>query len=82
MLTYQPVSQQDVMMRFARREPGAPRCLRCGQKFHLFFRGGRLVEQRCGCGLVYRVETMGIDAFIEEGTRRHVEDAEASGTIF
>ena len=77
MLTYQPVTQQDVMMRFAKREPGAPRCLRCGQKFHLFFRGGRLVEQRCGCGLVYRVEAMGIDAFIEEGPRMSHQEWDA-----
>lgn len=82
MLTYQPITQQDVMMRFAKREPGAPRCLRCGQKFHLFFRGGKLVEQRCGCGLVYRVEAMVIDEFIEAGVRRQAEEAEASGMIF
>jgi hypothetical protein len=69
MQAYQPVLPTH-MMRFARREPGAPRCVRCGQRFRLFFSGGRLTEQRCGCGLVYKVESMGIEQFIEEGTRQ------------
>lgn len=69
MQTYQAVSAAH-MIRFARRAPGSPRCVRCGQRFHMFFRGGRLAEQRCGCGLVYRVESMGIDQFIQEGIPR------------
>jgi hypothetical protein len=77
MQTYQAVLAAN-MMRFARREPGAPRCVRCGQKFHLFFRGGRLAEQRCGCGLVYKIESMTIDRFVEEGTpRRRATDWQA-----
>lgn len=57
MYIYQPVSSSD-MLRFAKQGPGAPRCIRCGQTFHMVFSGGQLAEQRCGCGLVYRVESM------------------------
>lgn len=62
-----PSFAADDLMRFANREPGAPRCLRCGQKFHLIFRNGRVAEQLCGCGLVYKVESMPIEQHIEEG---------------
>jgi hypothetical protein len=64
---YQPVSSSD-MLRFARQEPGAPRCIRCGQPFHMFFSRGQLIEQHCGCGLVYRVETMVVQEYIDGGT--------------
>jgi hypothetical protein len=54
MQTHQAASPA-LMMRFAKQQQGAPRCARCGQRFHLSFSGGRLVEQRCTCGLVYRI---------------------------
>jgi hypothetical protein len=69
MMRYQTMSSTQ-MLRFARRSRRVPRCLSCGQHFHLVFRDGRLAEQRCGCGLVYRVEAMGIEQVIEEGVRR------------
>jgi hypothetical protein len=59
-----PAVPANLLTMFARREAGTPRCIRCGQRFHLFFSGGRLAEQRCGCGLVYRVQAMVIDQFL------------------
>jgi hypothetical protein len=53
------------MIRFAKRQPSAPGCVRCGQRFHFLFGGERLAEQSCACGLVYRVETMPIDQFLD-----------------
>lgn len=64
MQTHQAASPA-LMLRFAKQQQGAPRCARCGQRFHLFFSGGRLVEQRCTCGLVYRITGAGAD-FIGE----------------
>ena len=63
---------------FASREPGTPRCIRCGQRFHLFFSGGRLAEQRCGCGLVYRVEAMAIDQFLDDGDAKRLSDCDGA----
>jgi len=65
MYVYQPLSSS-AMLRFAKRpESGVPRCIRCGQPFHMFFSRGQLIEQHCGCGLVYRVETMAVQDFVE-----------------
>jgi hypothetical protein len=58
MQTYQAISPA-LMMKFAKRQPDAPRCSSCGQWFQLSFSGGRLVEQRCGCGLVYGIGPTG-----------------------
>jgi len=80
MQIYQPVSSTD-MLRFARRERGTPRCMRCGQPFHMFFSGGRLIEQRCGCGLVYRVESVAANEIIDESLREAADAAETSGMI-
>lgn len=53
-------------MTFARRESDPPSCLHCGQRFELFFDGGWLGEQRCDCGLVYRIEAIWTDQFIDD----------------
>jgi hypothetical protein len=50
---------------FAKQQPDAPGCVRCGQVFQLFFSAERLAEQSCACGLVYRVETMWVDQFVD-----------------
>jgi len=80
MQIYQPVTTND-MLRFAKREPGAPRCIRCGERFHLFFSGGRLTEQRCACGLVYRIESLAANDAIDADLRDHVDVAEAWGLL-
>ena len=66
MQTYRPVSPESMMM-FSKREADGPRCIHCGQRFQLSFSGGRVVEQRCGCGIVYSVEAMGTLQFIDTG---------------
>jgi hypothetical protein len=36
-------------------------CMRCGEQFVSYARGGSLTEQTCGCGVAYRVETLTMD---------------------
>lgn len=36
-------------------------CLRCGERYTSTARDAGLTEHSCGCGLVYRVETLAVD---------------------
>jgi hypothetical protein len=63
---YQPVSTA-YLLKFSKQDSDGPRCIHCGQRFQLSFRDGRVSQQRCGCGLVYRVESLGTLQFIEAG---------------
>jgi hypothetical protein len=60
MQPYLPASHA-VMMKFAARLPGGPRCPNCGERFQLSFSGGSLSEQRCACGVWRRLGADGID---------------------
>jgi hypothetical protein len=37
-------------------------CMRCGERYKSHTRRAGLIEQTCGCGMVYRVETLSVDA--------------------
>jgi hypothetical protein len=37
-------------------------CMRCGERYTSSVCSAGLSEQTCGCGLVYRVETLTVDA--------------------
>lgn len=39
-------------------------CMRCGERYQSHARGAGLTEQTCGCGMVYRVESLTVDAII------------------
>jgi hypothetical protein len=43
-------------------QEGGATCMRCGERYKSHARGVGLTEQTCGCGLVYRVETLTVDA--------------------
>jgi hypothetical protein len=47
-----------------RLQPTGATCMRCGEKFTSKARGRGLTEQSCGCGLVYRVETLMVDSVV------------------
>jgi DNA-directed RNA polymerase subunit RPC12/RpoP len=43
-------------------QPSGVTCMRCGEEFTSNARGRGFTEQTCGCGLVYRVETLSVDS--------------------
>ena len=45
---------------FPPRGPAAT-CMRCGEQFVSSVRDGGMVEQTCGCGVAYRVESLAIE---------------------
>lgn len=59
-MAYLPPSP-DVMLEFAKRPPGAPRCPHCGARFQWSFSGGMVVEQTCACGARTTGRRIGID---------------------
>ena len=55
-------------------QPGGATCMRCGEKIRSTARGRGLTEQTCGCGLVYRVETLTVDTLVSGSDARSAND--------
>ncbi len=62
-----------------RFQPAGATCMRCGEKFSFLARGCGLTEQTCGCGLVYRVETLAVDSFTCGDDRAPSNDSSFGG---
>lgn len=66
MPTFEHLSRS-VMTEFAKRQLCAPTCPRCGQRFQMSFRGGRLAELSCACGTARSIDATAVEPLTDGG---------------